>query len=210
MNEYKEEHLRPSVTRSFRESTADSVRARRAPVPTIESQTKPPSKFKGEEMSFIKVDVFLRKLERYLRNGHSINLSTEDISDYVLDSLDDYAFRWFDRLPKATPYIFAQFDKDIRARYVPIDYKDQLHSEYMAVKQSDDRSFNDYWTELKDYEALLGDLSDRDKYLRMREGMNAELKKAMLVFTGISYEQFAAAAARIDPPLMKKKQGEAS
>ena len=76
----------------------------------------------------------------------------------------------------------------------------------MAVKQGDDRSFNDYWTELKDYEAMLGDLSDRDKYLRMREGMNSDLKKAMLVFTGIPYEQFAAAAARIDPSLMKARK----
>ena len=112
---YEEEDLRHSIPRSLRESTADSVHARRAPVRTIESQTKPPSKFKGEEMSFIKVDVFLRKLERYLRNGHGIDLATEDISDYVLDSLDDYAFRWFDRLPKASPYLFAQFDRDLRS-----------------------------------------------------------------------------------------------
>src|SRR5208282_5623512 len=87
-----------------------------------------------------------------------------------------------------------------------IDYKDQLHSEYMAVKQGDDRLFSDYWTELKDYEAMLGDISDRDKYLRMREGMNSDLKKAMLVFTGILYEQFAAAAARIDASLMKARK----
>jgi hypothetical protein len=157
-------------------------------------------------MSFIKVDVFLRKLERYLRNGHGINLATEDISDYVLDSLDDYAFRWFDRLPKASPYVFAQFDRDLRARYVPIDYKDQLHTEYLAVKQGDDRLFSDYWTELKDYEAMLGDVGDRDKYHRMREGMNEDLKEAMLVFTGVSYDQFAATAARIDPSLMKARK----
>jgi hypothetical protein len=135
-----------------------------------------------------------------------IDLTAEDISDYVLDSLDDYAFCWFDRLPKASPYLFAQFDRDLHARYVLIDYKDQLHNEYMAVKQGDDRLFSDYWTELKDYEAILGDISDRDKYLRMREGMNSDLKKAMLVFTDITYQQFAASAARIDPPLMKARK----
>jgi hypothetical protein len=53
------------------------MRARRAPVPTIESQTKTPTKFKGEEMSFIKVDVFL-KMERYLRAGHGLDLGAED------------------------------------------------------------------------------------------------------------------------------------
>src|SRR5438046_9172981 len=60
---------------------------------------------------------------------------------------------------------------------------------------------------------MLGDISDRDKYLRMREGMNSDLKKAMLVFTGIPYGQFAASAARIDPSLMKarkEKQGKES
>ena len=53
---------------------------------------------------------------------------------------------------------------------------------------------------------MLGDISDRDKYLRMREGMNSDLKKAMLVFTGIPYGQFAASAARIDPSLMKARK----
>jgi hypothetical protein len=86
---------RDSVARNLRESTTDSVGARRAPIPTIESQTKPPEKFKGEEMSFIKVDVFLKKMERYLRTGHGRDLSLEDISDYVRDSLDEYVYCWF-------------------------------------------------------------------------------------------------------------------
>src|ERR1700733_9367206 len=86
---------RDSLPRDFiKESTTESMRARRAPIPTIESQTKPPTKFKGEEASFIKVDVFLKKMERYLRNGHGLDLSAEDISDYIFDSLDDLAHRW--------------------------------------------------------------------------------------------------------------------
>lgn len=60
---------------------------------------------------------------------------------------------------------------------------------------------------LKGYETILGDTSDRDKYLRMREGMNSYLKKTMLVFTGILYEQFAASVARIDPSSMTARKG---
>ena len=111
------EHLE-NLLRALRESTSDSVRARRAPVPTIESQTKPPSKFKGE-MSFIKVDVFPKKFERYLRTGYGLDLESEDISDYVLNSLDEYAYRWFDTLSKPYPYLFSKFDHDLRQRYVP-------------------------------------------------------------------------------------------
>jgi hypothetical protein len=53
---------------------------------------------------------------------------------------------------------------------------------------------------------MLGDISDRDKHHRMREGMKKDLKKAMLVFPGVSYDQFAPTAARIDPPLMKTRK----
>jgi hypothetical protein len=93
----------PAPREFMREGTTDSMRARRAPVPTIESQTKPPTKFKGEEMSFIKVDVFLKKMERYLRAGHGLDLSIDDIGDYIFDALDDYAYRWFHTLPKPSP-----------------------------------------------------------------------------------------------------------
>ena len=77
-----------SMPREFaRESTTDSMPARHTPIPTIESQSKPPTRFKGEDSTFIKVDVFLKKMERYLRNGHGLDLATEDIVDYMFDSL---------------------------------------------------------------------------------------------------------------------------
>jgi hypothetical protein len=60
-SERYEADSRFSVPRDLREQTIESVRARRAPIPTIESQTKPPSKFKGEEMSFIKVNLLLHE-----------------------------------------------------------------------------------------------------------------------------------------------------
>ena len=157
-------------------------------------------------MSFIKVDVFLKKFERYLRTGHGLDLITEDISDYVLDSLDDYAYRWFDMLRKPYPYVFAQFNRDLRGRYVPIDYKEQLSTEYHSVKQGDDRLFGDYWTELKDYESMLGDVSEREKYTTMRDGLNEDLRRQMLVFTGVPMEEFAAHASRIDPQLLKARK----
>jgi Retrotransposon gag protein len=190
----------------MRESTTDSMRARRAPVPTIESQTKPPTKFKGEEMSFIKVDVFLKKMERYLRAGHGLDLSIDDIGDYVFDSLDDYAYRWFHTLPKPSPYLFARFDQDLRKRYVPINYKDQLADEYDAVKQGNDRLFTDYLTELRDYEDMLGDVTPRDKYRVLKKGINEDLRKNMIVFEGVPYDAFVDHATRIDPALLKKRQ----
>jgi len=163
----------------------------------IQSQTKPPTKFKGEEMSFLKVDMFLKKMERYLRAGHGLDLSMEDISDYIFDSLDDYAYRWFDNIRKPYPYLFSQFDRDLCQRYIPINYKDQLADEYEAVKQGD-RVFGDYLTELGDYEAMLGDVSTRNKYRALKRGLNEDLAKAMLVFEGVSYEKFVSAATRID------------
>jgi hypothetical protein len=77
-----EEPRRVDLPREFaREPTTDSMRARRTPIPTIESQSKPPTKFKGEDSTFIKVDVFLKKMERRrLRNGHGLDLATEDIA----------------------------------------------------------------------------------------------------------------------------------
>jgi Reverse transcriptase (RNA-dependent DNA polymerase)/Retroviral aspartyl protease/Zinc knuckle len=66
--------------------------------------------------------------------------------------------------------------------------------------------FEDYWTELKDYESMLGDVSEREKYTTMREGLNDDLKKQMLVFTGVPMKEFAAHAARIDPQLMKARR----
>jgi Retrotransposon gag protein/Retroviral aspartyl protease/Zinc knuckle len=190
----------------MREMTTESMRARRAPVPTIESQTKPPNKFKGEEMSFIKVDVFLKKMERYLRAGHGLDLSVDDIGDYIFDALDDYAYRWFHTLHKPSPYLFAQFDKDLRKRYVPINYKDQLADEYDAVRQGNDRLFTDYLTELHDYEDMLGDVTLRDKYRVLKRGINDDLRKSMVVFEGVPYDDFVDHATRIDPALFKKRQ----
>ena len=189
-------------------STSGSERARRAPIPTIESQTKPPTKFKGEEMSFIKVDVFLKKMERYLRAGHGLDLDAEDISDYILDALDDYAYRWFDNIRKPYPYLFSHFDRDFRARYVPLDYEDQLFDEYEAVKQGD-RLFSDYLTELRDYEAMLGDVGTRDKYRALKRGLGEYLANAMLIFEGVSYEEFVTAAVRIDPVCRREREEKA-
>ena len=131
------------------------MRARRAPVATIESQTKPPSKFRGEEMSFVKVDGFLKKMQRYLKTGHGLDLNTEDVSDYILDSLDGYVHCWFETLQKPYPYLFRTFDRDLCARHVPLAYKDQLYDEYESISQGDGRLFSDYLTELRDYEAML-------------------------------------------------------
>jgi hypothetical protein len=155
-----EEPRRVDLPREFaRESTTDSMRARRAPIPTIESQSKPPTKFKGEDSTFIKVDVFLKKMERYLRNGHGLDLATEDIADYMFDSLNDYAHRWFETVRRPYPYLFSHFNRDLRARYVPANYKDQLSDEYESVQQGDERLFTDYLTKLRDYEAMLEDTS---------------------------------------------------
>jgi hypothetical protein len=59
----------------------------------IESQIKSPKIFKDEKYSYIAIDIFLRKLERYLRVGLEMELELEDISDAALDSLDGYAYR---------------------------------------------------------------------------------------------------------------------
>jgi hypothetical protein len=80
-------------------------------------------------MSFVKVDAFLKKMERCLRTWDRLDLGLEDISDYILDSLDEYAYGWFETLRKPFPYLFRKFDKDLRARYVPLDYRDQLYDE---------------------------------------------------------------------------------
>jgi hypothetical protein len=109
-------------------------------------------------------------------------------------------------LRKPYPYLFRQFDKDLRAHYVPLDYKDQLYDEYEAVVQGDDRSFSDYLTELRDYEAMLDDVSIRDKFRILKKGINDDLKTAMIIFEGMEYEEFVQIAVRVDPALMKKRR----
>jgi hypothetical protein len=85
-------------------------------------------------------------------------------------------------LRKPYPYLFRHFDKDFRALYVPWDYKDQLYDEYESIVQGDDRSFNDYLTELSHYEAMLNDVSVRDKFRILKKGINDDLKIAMIIF----------------------------
>jgi hypothetical protein len=69
------------------------------PRPIIEPQTRPTTKFDSEEMSFIKVDVFSKKMDRYFGTEHGRDLSTEDVGDYIFDSLD-YTCRCFHTLRK--------------------------------------------------------------------------------------------------------------
>jgi transposase InsO family protein len=173
---------------------------------TIESQTKPPKAFKGEERSYIAVDVFLRKLERYLRVGLEMELDLEDISDAALDSLDGYAYRWFQTLPKKSPYLFNQFELDLKARYVPSDYKNKLMDDYEKVRQGT-RSFDDYLTELLDFETMLGEnITATNKMRALKRGLHSELAKAMLVHEGMEYDDFVAKASRIDQALPKSKK----
>src|SRR5271170_6847715 len=92
------------------------------------------------------------------------------LTGYMFDSLDDYAHRWFETVRKPYPYLFSHFNRDLRARYIPVNYKDQLNDEYESVQQGDERLFTDYLTELRDYEAMLGDTSVREKYRILKRG----------------------------------------
>jgi hypothetical protein len=65
---------------------------------------------------------------------------------------------------KPYPYLFAHFNRDLRARYIPSNYKEQLTDENETVQQGDDRLVTDYLTELRDYEVMLGDTTTREKY----------------------------------------------
>jgi hypothetical protein len=71
------------------------------------------TKFKGRQASFVKVNVLLKKMERCLRNEHGLDLSTEDISDYIFDSLDDYTHSWFETTLKPYPCLFRHFHRDL-------------------------------------------------------------------------------------------------
>lgn len=145
-------------------------------------------------------------MERYLRNGHGLDLSTEDIADFMFDSLDDYAHRRFERVRKPYPYLFSHFNRDLRARYIPVNYKEQLNDEYESVQQGDERLFSDYLTELRDYEAMLEDTSIREKYRILKKGLNDDLRRSMIVFEGVPYDDFVAHVTRIDPVLLKKRK----
>ena len=125
--------VRYEFPHDYRETTVESMHARCMPVPMIESQTKPPAKFKGEEKSFVKVDVFLKKLERYLRVGHGLDLKNDDVTDRILDNFDGFVYCWFDTLCRPLPYLFSQFDRDLQAYYVPVDYQMQLLDQYKST-----------------------------------------------------------------------------
>jgi hypothetical protein len=66
--------------------------------------------------------------------------------------------------------------------------------------------FTDYLTELRDYEDMLGDVAPRDKYRVLKRGINEDLKKNMVVFEGVPYDDFVDHATRIDPALFRKRQ----
>jgi hypothetical protein len=56
-----------------------------------------------------------------------------------------------------------------------------MNDEYESVQQGDDRLFTDYLTELRDYKAMLGDTSTREKYRILKRGLHNDLKKSMIV-----------------------------
>src|SRR5437667_1223563 len=147
----------------------------------------------------------MKKLERYLTGGHGLDLKNDDVTDHILDNLDGFAYRWFDTLHRPFPYLFSRFDRDLRARYVPADYQTQLLDQYESTKQGD-RAFDDYHTELCDFEAMLGDVKKREKMRVLKRGLHDDLKKAMLVHEGLDYDEFVSKASRIDQVLIKNRK----
>jgi hypothetical protein len=59
-----------------------------------------------------------------------------------------------------------------------------LTDEYETVQPGDDRLFTDYLSELRDYEAIRGDTTTRERYRMLKRGLNEDLKRSIcFVFT---------------------------
>ena len=66
--------------------------------------------------------------------------------------------------------------------------------------------FSDYLTEVCDYEAMLNDISNHDKYRILKKGLKDNLKAAIVIFEGSKYNNFVEVAIRVDLALMKKRK----
>jgi hypothetical protein len=156
-------------------------------------------------MSYVAVDVFLQKLQRYLRVGLGLT-DVDDLSDVLLDHLDGYAYRWFQsKKNKKTPYMFSDFSKDLKQRYVPVDYVSKLIDEYEKVRQGS-RTFDDYHTELLDYENMLDDeLTTTMKFKTLKKGLRMDLHRAMIVHERLGIDEYVATASAIDHSMQEER-----
>ena len=62
----------------------------------------------------------------------------KDISEYVLEFLDGFAFEWFDTLDKGEePFLWKDFESAFREKFIPKEYIQMTISKYMIIKQGE-------------------------------------------------------------------------
>src|SRR3982074_99853 len=134
-----------------------------------------------------------------------MDLASDDVEDAVMDSLNGYTYRWFETINKPAPYLFRQFKSDLKGRYVPANFKTKLLNQYENTKQ-EKRTFDDYLTELKDLESMLGEdaVSPTRRMRTLRNGMRPGLRPSMLAYEGSDYDEYVKTASRIDQALSEE------
>jgi RNase H-like domain found in reverse transcriptase/Integrase zinc binding domain/Retrotransposon gag protein/Retroviral aspartyl protease/Reverse transcriptase (RNA-dependent DNA polymerase)/Chromo (CHRromatin Organisation MOdifier) domain/Zinc knuckle len=171
---------------------------------------EPPAKYSGEKDSdrtYESVNQFLSQLSRYLRLSTNVDMK-KDIAEYVLAFLDGFAFHWFDNLEKGKgAYKWEAFDRDIRAKFIPIEYSQMMLERYMKIRQGG-RSLAEYLLERERLETSLGRLLNTQlKEMSFRRGLNEYMRDRMVSYRGMPFEEYKRKAEMVDQDARERKVG---
>jgi len=155
-----EDDLRKRTSRRDKQS----IRGRTPRVETGGNSSKklfkmdPPEKYSGEKDSdrtYAVVHKFLSQLSRYFHLATNVDMD-KDISEYVLGSLDGFAFEWFDMWDKGKePFVWEKFESAFRGKFIPKEHIQMAINKYLAIRQRE-RPVSEYIVERERLEATLG------------------------------------------------------
>ena len=190
-----------------------TVRGRTPRVDTSKTSKKlfkmdPPAKYSGErdkDHTYNMVHQFLSQLSRYFRLATYIDMD-EDITEYILGSLEGFAFDWFETLDKGnTPFRWQEFETAFRKKFIPRDHVQISLRKYGAIKQNG-RPVSEYIVERERLENTLGAAISEDlKESSFCDNLDGELIKALVAFRDLSYEQYKRKAESTDQEMRERK-----
>src|SRR4030095_11756460 len=119
--------------------------------------------------------------------------------EYVLGSLDGFAYDWFEALNKGdTPFRWKEFEAAFRAKFVPRDHVQISLRKYTTIKQNG-RSVSEYIVERERLENTLGTAISEDlKESSFRNNLDQWLREKLVMFHDLPYEQYKRKAESTD------------
>ena len=170
----------------------------------------PPARYSGEEDKDRTYDVvhqFLSQLSRYLHLATNVDME-KDIVEYVLGSLDGFAYRWFEALDKGENHFrWKEFETAFRTKFIPHDHVQLSIKKYLAIKQNG-RSVSEYSVERESLENTLGDAISKDtKETSFHKNLDRWLIEKLITFRDLPYDQYKLKAEYTDQDMRERKLG---